>query len=370
MRLTSFVSTPRSLIALSSLAALALASSAHAQIATPERPVTPPSDLESPANPDAAPVPVEDLSYTRTLGSTAWSHDSEEIFLVTSLTGRNNIWKIPAGGGWPVQLTRSDERQGGLTPSPDGAALYFTQDVGGDEQYDIYAVPTQGGVVRNLTKTPELRENNLLIAPGGKIGVVSTKLRIEGQVNLAIIDLETGETTALLTETNPVYRWSPAAWIENGQALIAVRSNANQTLSEVWRVDVATGAKTMLLGKADTIYRASDATPDGRLIAVTTNDGTGQLRAGIYDTQAKAWRTPEPTPWEQTAGNFSPDGKAMTVIRNENGRSMASLVNVESLAEMPLALPSGLNSFGGAETPFSPDGSALLVVHSGADTPT
>jgi len=371
MRLASFPSIPRSFIGLSGLAAFALASSAHAQIATPDRPVTPPTDLESPANPDAAPVPVEDLSYTRTLGSTAWSHDGDEIFLVTSLTGRNNIWKIPAGGGWPVQLTRSDERQGGLKPSPDGTALYFTQDVGGDEQYDIYAVPTQGGVVRNLTKTPELRESNLLIAPDGKIGVVSTKLRTQGQVNLATIDLATGATTPLVTEPNPAFNWAPVAWIDGGKTLIAARGNdAANTFAEVWRVDVATGEKTMVLGQADTIYRASDATPDGRLIAVTTNEGTGQLRAGIYDTQAKAWRTLEPTLWEQTTGTFSPDGKTMTVIRNEDGRSMASLVNVENLTETPLALPSGLNFFGGAKTPFSPDGSALMVVHSGADTPT
>lgn len=350
--------------------ALAMMAPVSAQIATPERGVTDPASLQSPANPDAAPVPVEDLSYTRSLGSTAWSADGEAIFLVTSLTGRNNIWKIPAGGGWPVQLTRSDERQGGLKASPDGRTLYFTQDVGGDEQYDIYAVPTQGGVARNLTKTPELRENGLLIAPGGASGVVSTKLRSDGQVNLAMIDLASGKTTPLVTESNPVFRWSPIAWIEGGKALIAVRSNANSTLAEVWRVDVPSGRKTRLMGAKGTIFRASDATPDGSLIAVTTNEGTGQLRAGIYDTIAQAWRTLTPTLWEQSSGAFSPDGETLTVVRNEDGRSIASLVDVETLEEGPLPLPAGTNSFAGGGAPFSPDGSALLVVHSGADAPS
>ena len=84
------------------VSALALAGAvpALAQVATPARPVTDPAAIESPANPDAAPVPVEDLSYSRTLGATAWSTDGSEIFLVTNLTGRNNIWKIPATGGW------------------------------------------------------------------------------------------------------------------------------------------------------------------------------------------------------------------------------------------------------------------------------
>jgi dipeptidyl aminopeptidase/acylaminoacyl peptidase len=349
---------------------LALSAPAHAQIASPDRPVTDPAALESPINPDAAPVPVEDLSYSRTLGSTAWSHDGSEIFLVTNLTGRNNIWKIPANGGWPVQLTRSEERQSDLTPASDGQTLYFTQDVGGDEQFDIYAVPTNGGPVRNLTNTPELRENALLIAPDGKTGAVSTKLRTEGQVNLAIIDLVTGATRTLVTEPDPVYRWQPVAWVEGGKALIAVRSNANSTLAEVWRVDVPGGKKTMLLGKAGTIYEASDATPDGRLLAVTTNEGTGQLRAGVYDTQTKAMRWLQPTPWEQSTGSFSPDARTLTVISNEDGRSIASLVNSTTLAATPLPLPPGTNSFAGSGSPFSPDGTRILVVHSGADTPS
>lgn len=350
--------------------ALAGAAPALAQVATPARPVTDPAAIESPANPDAAPVPVEDLSYSRTLGATAWSTDGSEIFLVTNLTGRNNIWKIPATGGWPVQLTRSEERHAGLVPSLDGKLLYYTQDVGGDEQFDIYAVATGGGDARNLTGTPELRENDLLIAPGGTSGVVSTKLRTEGQVNLALIDLATGKTTPLLTESDPALRWAPVAWIEGGKALIASRTNPNQTFAEVWRVEVPSGAKTLLLGKAKTVYNASDASPDGGLIAVSTNEGTGQLRAGLYDTRKKAWRWLAPTPWSQTAGTFSPDGKTMTVIRNEDGRTSASLVDVATLAETPIPLPAGVNSFAGGEEPFSPDGKRILVAHSGADTPS
>ncbi|MBA4042864.1 MAG: S9 family peptidase [Erythrobacter sp.] len=350
--------------------ALLFAAPAFAQVEAPARAVSDPAALESPVNNDAAPVPVEDLSYSRTLGSNAWSHDGSEIFLVTNLTGRNNIWKIPSTGGWPVQLTRSEERQGELTPSHDGRLLYYTQDVGGDEQFDIYAVPTNGGAVRNLTNTPELREASLVIAPGGMTGAVATKLRTDGQVNLALIDLATGKTTPLVTEPDPVYRWAPVAWIEGGKALIAARSNANSTLAEVWRVEVPSGAKTLLLGKAATLYEASDATPDGRLIAVSTNEGTGQLRAGIYDTQAKAWRWLAPTPWEQSAGTFSPDGTTMTVTRNEDGRTSAALVDVATLTETPIPLPAGVNSFAGGGAPFAPDGSRILVVHSGADTPS
>lgn len=370
MRKTIFCGPSVSLYAAASAIALLIAAPVAAQVASPARPVSDPAALESPAHDDARPIPVEDLSYSRILGSSAWSHDGREIFLVTNLTGRNNIWKIPATGGWPVQLTRSEERHGELVASPDGKLLYYTQDAGGDEQFDIYAVPVDGGAARNLTATPELRESQLLIAPGGTTGVVATKLRSEGQVNLALIDLATGATTPLVIEPEPAYRWQPVAWIEGGQALIASRTNPNQTFAEVWRVEVPSGAKTRLLGKAKTIFDASDATPDGRLIAVSTNEGTGQLRAGLYDTGAKAWRWLAPTPWVQRAGTLSPDGRTLTVTRNEDGRTIATLVDVATLKETPLALPAGVNSFAGGGAPFSPDGGRILVVHSGADTPS
>lgn len=360
----------RSCLPLASASLIFLAVPATAQVPSPERDVSNPAELESPTNPDALPVPVEDLSYSRTLGATAWSRDGSEIFLVTNLTGRNNIWKIPATGGWPVQLTRSEERQGGLMPSLDGRVLYFTQDVGGDEQFDIFAVPANGGPVRNLTNTPELRETSLIIAPDGKRGVVATKLQSEGQVNLALIDLTSGRTTPLVTEPDPALRWAPVAWIEDGKALIAVRSNANSTMAEVWRVDVPSGSKRLMLGQPGTIYEASDVSADGRLVAVTTNQETGQLRAGIYDTKTSAWRWLKPTPWEQSSGSFSPDGRTLTVTRNEDGRTIASLVNVETLAESPLPLPPGTNGFAGADTPFSPDGGRVLAIHSGADRPS
>ena len=138
-----------------------------AQIATPDRPVTDPKSLTSPADPAARPVPIDDLGFSRGLLGAAWSADGKRFFLSTNLTGRFNVWRADADGSWPVQLAQSDDRQLGLTPSPDGKTLYFQQDVGGDEQYDIYAVPADGGAVVNLTNTPDLRENGMVISRNG-----------------------------------------------------------------------------------------------------------------------------------------------------------------------------------------------------------
>jgi Tol biopolymer transport system component len=142
-----------------------------AQIATPERPVTDPKTLTSPVNPEAREVPLEDIGNSRSIRGVTWSADGKHVFLSTNLTGRYNIWRVDAGGGWPLQMTQSDESQTGLAASRDGKWLYFTQDNGGDEYYDLYRVPASGGAVERVTDTPDITESGMV--PGGADGAIA-----------------------------------------------------------------------------------------------------------------------------------------------------------------------------------------------------
>ena len=44
--------------------------------------------MVSAANPKAAPVPIGDLFYTRTVNGGAWSPDGQRVVFTTNLTGR------------------------------------------------------------------------------------------------------------------------------------------------------------------------------------------------------------------------------------------------------------------------------------------
>lgn len=347
---------------------LATAAPVFAQVATPDRPLTDPQSLASPANPQARPVPLDDIGVTRSLYDAVWSTDGKTIFIATDLTGRVNIWRMDARGSWPVQLTQSDEAQAGLATARDGKWLYFTQDAGGNEYYDVYRVPITGGATENLTNTPDRSESGLLVGPAGGLVALSTKLRSEGQTNLAVMDAA-GKVRNLTAEKDPAYNWAPAAWIDGGKAIIANRSLVDSSVSEVWKIDVASGAATMLLGKAKTIYAATGATPDGATLAVTTDEGTGQLHAGAYSVGTKKWRWLAPTPWEQSSDIVTPDGKAMFVRTNNDGRSTLARVDLASMAKTDLALDPGRAAIPGAAA-ISPDGKTMFVTRSGADSPT
>lgn len=347
---------------------LATAAPVFAQVATPERPVTDPQSIASPTNPDARPVPLDDIGVTRSLYDVVWSADGKQIFIATDLTGRANIWRMEADGSWPVQLTQSDEAQAGLAPTRDGKWLYFTQDVGGNEYSDIYRVPTAGGAVENLTNTPDRSETALIPGPTGDLVALTTKLKSEGQSNIAVMDA-TGKIRALTAEKDPQFSWGVASWIDGGKAVIANRQLVDGSVGEVWRIDVATGAATQLLGKAKTVYIATGATPDGATLAVTTNEGTGQMHAGTYSAATKKWGWLAKTPWEETSDVVTPDGSAMFVRTNNDGRSTLSRVDLATMARTDLALDPGRNAIPGVLV-FSPDGTRMFVTRSGADSPS
>jgi dipeptidyl aminopeptidase/acylaminoacyl peptidase len=354
---------------LMALSLLLATSSALAEIPTPARPVTDPKSLVSPADPLAAPVPIDDLVFSRGVLDAAWSADGRRLFVSTNLTGRYNIWRMDAAGSWPVQLTQSDDGQGDFAVAPDGTTLFYAQDKGGDEQYDVYAVATAGGAPRNLTNTSDYREASLLMAPDGRAIALSIKKSGQGQNDLAVMDSVSGRVRPLTHESDPQWQWGAVAWTNRGESLIANRGFIDGSVSEVWKVDVASGKATRLLGKADVLYAASGATADGSAIALTTNEGTHQSHAALFAPASGAIRALKATPWEQTSGAISPDGRAMVVQTGADGRQSLELVDLTTLSELPLAMPPGVNGTIGSR-PFTPDSRRLLVLHSGADTPS
>ncbi len=349
------------------LATAVLATAAEAAVPTPARPLTDPKSLVSATNLAAAPIPLADLVLTRSIGSSAWSAEGKRLFLVTNFTGRQNIWRVDAGGSWPVQMTQSDDSQGDLAVAADGRLLYFAQDSGGNELHDIYTVPTGGGAVVNVSNTPDSDEQGLLTGAGGL--AFGSRRKAEGQTNLAIFDRATGKPRLLTDEKDPQWNWGPVAWIDGGTALIANRIYTSGSEAQVWRVNVADGKATLLAAVKGKSIIASGASADGRAIAATSNAETGQSRAGILDVPTGKWRWLAATPWEQEAVALSPDGGRMLVRDNVDGRSTLALIDTATFAATPLALPAGLNSTVAGQ-PFTPDSKALLVLHAGADTPS
>ncbi|TAN01852.1 MAG: S9 family peptidase [Rhodanobacteraceae bacterium] len=341
-----------------------------AAVPGPERAITDPAAISSASNSAAHAVPIHDLFFTHGVAGATWSPNGSEVVISTNTTGRYNLWKVPAAGGSPVQMTRSDDREYGATWSPDGKWIVYESDHGGNEQFKLYAVPANGGQPVDLTPKADVSNSGALFSPDGQTIVFNIKPKAASVTNIAVLDWKTHAIRWLTHEASKDHLWQVVAWGHDGRNVYANRINAGFTDASVWRIDASNGKATELTPhQGQVLITASAISPDGRWLAVASNTEGGTNRAALYDIAKRSYHWLTKDPWESSAGNFSPNGKQVLYIVNADGRSDIYLFDIASGKSQKLTLPDGLNTPGGNPTAFSGDGSRLLVSHQSSSEP-
>lgn len=335
-----------------------------------DRQITDPKSVVSPSNQQAGPVPIAQLYYTRSTFGPAWSPDGREIVFTTNLTGRFNLWRVPAAGGFPIQLVQSDDRQTGAVWSPDGKWIVFEQDFGGGELYDLFAVSRDGADVVNLTNTPDISESSARWSPDGSMLALSYRPKESSNVDIALFDWKTKNVRKLTNEQTKNREWYGAIWGPDGKTIYSIRANAGDTDSDVYRVDVATGQlENLTPHTGDVLYSVSSVSPDGRTLLIASNEKSGYSNVALLDVGSKKRTWVTDTKWEAEAGEFSPDGKTFTYTVNADGRTNIYMADRESGKATPLRFAQGITVPAGNPRAYSPSGDRVLISHQSSTEP-
>src|SRR5439155_10224931 len=260
---------------------------------------------------------IERLYMTRSVGSTTWSPDGKTIVFVSNITGRHNLWLVPAEGGWPTQLTVSDQRQTHPAWSPDGKWIAYQSDYDGDEQWDIFFVAPKTGQVVNVTKTREVAEENPTWSPDGRYLAYMVKPKTSSSYEIGVFDSLMRETKQVTKNTPPDRLNTNPIWSRDGKYVVYTQYEAKGTNSNLFIADLATQKSTLLTPHdGERLYEANDLSPDGKKVLITSNAGNGYQNAGLPDVATKkiSWLTEDK--WEISGGHFSPDGKSVTCSAN------------------------------------------------------
>src|SRR5271156_4187041 len=227
---------------------------------------------------------IEKLYMTRQIGRSSWSPDGKTIAFVSNISGRNNLWLVPAEGGWPTQLTISDQRQSHPAWSPDGKWIAFQSDYDGDEQWDIFLVSPKTGQVVNVTNTREIAEENPAWSPDGRYLAYMVKPKTSSVFEIDVYDTLMRDTKHLTTGTAKDRMNVAPIWSTDGKFMVYTQEQSKGTDSNIFVVDVASAESTLLTPHSgEQTYSANDVSPDGRSVLVTSNAANGYDNVGLLD---------------------------------------------------------------------------------------
>ncbi|MGB6811989.1 MAG: hypothetical protein WBE23_03760, partial [Candidatus Sulfotelmatobacter sp.] len=151
----------------------------------------------------AHPFHVEDMQRLARVGNPRVSPDGKWIAftVVRSNVEKNktvtNIWRVPATGGDPQQITFADQGvNGDQRWSPDGRYLYFVSNRV-ENKRQIFRLPVEGGEAKQITNVPTGVDSFFLSPDGKTIAITAT-------VFPSCTDMACNEKMAKQRAENPV----------------------------------------------------------------------------------------------------------------------------------------------------------------------
>jgi dipeptidyl aminopeptidase/acylaminoacyl peptidase len=310
------------------------------------------------------------LYTTRMIGCSTWSPDASRVAFISNISGRHNLWTIASTGGWPTQLTISDQQQASPTWSPDGKWIAYISDKHGDELWNIFLVSPTTGEVTNLTASPNAASEAPAWSPDSHLIAYMAKPKTSPSFEITIIDIASRLTTQVTRNSPPhLGNFSPL-WSPDGRSLAYTQQNASGKDSNIFLYNLAAHSATNLTPHSgEQTFSASTFSLDGKSLLITSNAANGYDNVALLDIASKhlTWITADH--WEIHANSFSPDGQSIWWTANVDGSEALYSRAIAGGEIHRLPLPEGVNAFAGNPSPWSHDGQHLLYYHSGASAP-
>jgi dipeptidyl aminopeptidase/acylaminoacyl peptidase len=332
--------------------------------------ITDPAKLQSPSLPDFKPIGLEKFFLTRQFEGMTWSPDGKEIAFTSNISGRMNIWTIAADGGWPKQLTISEQRQNAPTWSPDGKWISYISDTDGDEVWDIYLVNPKTGETTNLTLSPKVEEGRAYWSPDSKHIAYEVRPKDKAAYELDVMEIATHKTEHITQNTPEDQLNSTPVWSHDGKRLLWTRDYADEKNSDVMIAEVATARIENLTNHGkDQLFTAVAWSPDDRTILITSDANNGYSNVGLLDIATKKIKWFTNDKWQMQAYDFTPDGKHVIWTGDVDGDYGVYMGDLATGQIDALPVGSGVISMDDIASPVSPDGKRLLYTRDGANAP-
>jgi dipeptidyl aminopeptidase/acylaminoacyl peptidase len=316
----------------------------------------------SAARRSVATYPVDQFVHIRRHSAIGFAPGGQWVAYRSDVTGRSQIWKVPTGGGWPVQLTFGDAPVSGAAWARDGATLAFERDSGGDERYHLFSVSSDGSERGRLTATPEAREHIVGFSDDQRFLAYTSDSGHPGHFELWIRDLASGRARRVTSDS---INTLDGVWSHDSRFVALARTNDFANVDAAL-LDVSTGKARLLTPHTGSkAYVPVAFSPDDHelLLKADARDGVARLAVITLDTDSLRWL--DTGPWPIKAAGWSVRG-SIAYSEDADGRVATYVMRRDGSRRQPIGPRDGVTTF----EEFSADGSLVLFSHSDATRPS
>jgi dipeptidyl aminopeptidase/acylaminoacyl peptidase len=297
---------------------------------------------------------LQQYANTRAASMADWHPRDGSLLIATRFGEAAQLHRVDRPLGTRRQLTFFDEPIGDGAYTADGGRLIFIRDVGGSEDYQIFALDLASGRTTLLTDGTS-RHSMPVLSPDRTRMAFASNRRNGRDNDIYVAELSAPDRAQLVYEATG--SWSPEAWSADGRRL-ALTQYISVSESRIVLLDLTSGTAREVKAAGDP---AALGTPqfdrDGRRLFYTSDDGTEFAHLRVRDLATDEERVLSgDTPWDVTDVKISPDGATLAYVVNADGVDRLRLLDARSLK--PLRGPNLPNGQVG-RLDFSPDGTKL-----------
>ncbi len=273
------------------------------------------------------------LSTTALLGS-SFSPDKSKILVSSDQTGVFNAFAIPAGGGKPLQLTRSTTDAIFVESYfPSDERFVYSSDQGGNELNHLYVRELDERVV-DLTPGEKLKANFLDWAYDDRSFFISTNERDSRFFDIYEVTVD-GYKRSLIYQDSTGY---DLADISSDKRYLVFQKNSTQTNSDVYLYDrQAREMKRITPHEGAVTNEAQSFSPDAKVLYYLSNEG-GEFEYVVrYELATGDRKVVEKPGWDVMYAYPSKHGKYLVVGINNDARTEIRVYEAATmkLVELP-----------------------------------
>lgn len=179
--------------------------------------------------------------------------------------------------------------------SPDGKRVVF------GARGDVFTLPVESGITRNLTQSSGVHDRNVEWSPDGKyVSFISDRT---GEDEIYIQNQNGLEEAIQITSNSDTYKYNPV-WSPDSKFLMW-----SDKMGRLNTVDIATKTISQVAESDAFEFRSYTWSPDSRWIAYALPQTFGVSRVMVYDTKTKETHAITDTWYDAGSPAFDSDGK-------------------------------------------------------------